>query len=61
MSEVAITFMRFGFLIALWLAVVAIVLVLRKDLAAPREARPQPARGAGLPAPSSPPVPPPAP
>jgi pSer/pThr/pTyr-binding forkhead associated (FHA) protein len=58
MSEVAITFMRFGFLLALWLVVAAIVMVLRKDLAAPREARPQPSRSAGLPAPSTPPVPP---
>lgn len=58
MSEVAITFLRFGFLIGLWLVVAAIVLVLRRDLAAPREARPQPARAAGLPAPASPPVPP---
>ncbi len=58
MSEVAITFMRFGFLIALWLVVAAIVLVLRRDLAAPREAKPQPPRGAGLPAPTTPPVPP---
>jgi pSer/pThr/pTyr-binding forkhead associated (FHA) protein len=59
MSELAITLMRFGFLIALWLVVLAIVLVLRKDLAAPREAKPQAAgRTAGLPSPSSPPVPP---
>jgi hypothetical protein len=60
MSELAITLMRFGFLAALWLAVIAIVLVLRRDLAAPREARPQPASRAtpGLPAPTAPPVPP---
>jgi hypothetical protein len=58
MSELAITVMRFGFLIALWLAVFAIVLVLRRDLAAPREAKPQPAAGRGLPAPATPPVPP---
>lgn len=59
MSELAITLLRFGFLIALWLGVVAIVLVLRRDLAAPREARPQAARPtSGLPAPTAPPVPP---
>ena len=60
MSELAITIMRFGFLAALWLAVFAIVLVLRRDLAAPKEARPQPAsrRAPGLPTPSAPPVPP---
>jgi len=59
MSELALTLLRFGFLIVLWLGVLAIVLVLRRDLAAPREARPQPARhSSGLPAPSAPPVPP---
>jgi pSer/pThr/pTyr-binding forkhead associated (FHA) protein len=59
MSELALTLMRFGFLAALWLGVLAIVVVLRRDLAAPREARPQAARpGAGLPTPSAPPVPP---
>ncbi|MCU0301456.1 MAG: FHA domain-containing protein [Candidatus Nanopelagicales bacterium] len=57
MSELVITLMRFGFLIALWLAVVAIVLVLRRDLAAPKEARPQ-AAASRLPSPSAPPVPP---
>jgi hypothetical protein len=35
-SEFAITLMRFGFLAALWLGVFAIVLVLRRDLAAPK-------------------------
>ncbi|HEX6887474.1 MAG TPA: FHA domain-containing protein [Candidatus Nanopelagicales bacterium] len=60
MSELVITILRFGFLAALWLAVAAIVLVLRRDLAAPKEARPHavPVRGAGLPTPSAPPVPP---
>lgn len=59
MSELALTLLRFGFLAALWFGVVAIVLVLRRDLAAPREARPQAPRNvAGLPTPSSPPVPP---
>ena len=60
MSELAVTLMRFGFLIALWLGVFAIVMVLRRDLSAPREAKPQPAaRSApGLQTPSAPPVPP---
>ena len=60
MSEFAITLMRFGFLAALWLGVFAIVLVLRRDLAAPKEARPQSvSRSApGLPTPSTPAVPP---
>ncbi len=62
MSELAITLMRFGFLVALWAGVVAIVLVLRRDLAAPREAKPHagaPARSrGGLPTSSAPPVPP---
>ncbi len=61
MSEFAITVMRFGFLAALWIAVLAIVTVLRRDLAAPREAKPQaaPKRSAtGLPSASAPPVPP---
>ena len=60
MSELAVTLMRFGFLLALWVGVAAIVLVLRRDLAAPREARPQAVNrtAPGLPAPTSPPVPP---
>jgi pSer/pThr/pTyr-binding forkhead associated (FHA) protein len=59
MSELALTLMRFGFLAALWIGVLAIVWVLRRDLAAPREARPQAARPApGLPVPTAPPVPP---
>lgn len=60
MSELAITLMRFGFLAALWLVVVGIVMVLRRDLAAPKGARPQAAmRSApGLPTSSSPAVPP---
>lgn len=59
MSELAITIMRFGFLAALWLGVVAIVLVLRRDLAAPRDAKPAGRASADrLPAPSAPPVPP---
>lgn len=60
MSELAITLLRFGFLIGLWAVVIVIVVVLRRDLAAPREARPQPAGRAasGLPTSSSPAVPP---
>lgn len=60
MSELAITVLRFGFLAALWLGVTAIVLVLRRDLAAPREAKPQASirPASGLPAAASPPVPP---
>jgi pSer/pThr/pTyr-binding forkhead associated (FHA) protein len=60
MSELAITLMRFGFLIALWAVVLGIVLVLRRDLGAPRAARPQPAGrpAPGLPTASSPAVPP---
>ncbi len=60
MSELAVTLMRFGFLIALWAVVGLIVVVLRRDLAAPREARPQPAGRAasGLPTAASPAVPP---
>jgi len=60
MSELAITLMRFGFLAALWFAIFAIVMVLRRDLAAPKEARPQAASrpAPGLPTSSAPPVPP---
>jgi hypothetical protein len=59
MSELALTLMRGGFLVALWIGVLAIVLVLRRDLAAPREARPQGSRPSpGLPSPTAPPVPP---
>lgn len=62
MSELAITLLRYGFLLAMWVLVAAIVMVLRRDLLAPKEARPQSAaalnRNAGLPAPAAPPVPP---
>ena len=40
MSELALTIFRFGFLALLWFAVFATVGVLRRDLKAPREARP---------------------
>lgn len=39
MSELAITLLRLGFLVLLWVAVFAIVGTLRRDLRAPREAR----------------------
>jgi pSer/pThr/pTyr-binding forkhead associated (FHA) protein len=39
MSEFALTMMRLGFLVLLWIAVFAVIAVLRRDLAAPREAR----------------------
>ena len=63
MSALAITLLRYGFLLALWVLVAAIVMALRRDLMAPKEARPQAAsaglgRNAGLPAPAAPPVPP---
>lgn len=56
MSDLAITLMRFGFLAALWIAVFAIVLVLRRDLAAPKEAKPLGPRTSanGLPAGATP-------
>lgn len=40
MSELALTLFRLGFLILLWLAVFWTLAVLRRDLRAPREARP---------------------
>ena len=40
MSELALTLLRLGFLALLWIAVFATVGVLRRDLKAPREARP---------------------
>ena len=39
MSEFALTLMRLGFLALLWIAVFSALAVLRRDLAAPREAR----------------------
>jgi pSer/pThr/pTyr-binding forkhead associated (FHA) protein len=39
MSEFALTMMRLGFLGLLWIAVFSSIAVLRRDLAAPREAR----------------------
>ena len=40
MSELALTLIRLGFLALLWLAVIIVIGVLRRDLRAPREARP---------------------
>ena len=40
MSELALTLIRLGFLALLWAFVVVTVLVLRRDLTAPAEARP---------------------
>lgn len=39
MSEFALTLMRLGFLMLLWIAVFSAIAVLRRDLRAPREAR----------------------
>lgn len=39
MSELALTLMRLGFLVLLWIAVFSAIAVLRRDLQAPREAR----------------------
>jgi len=39
MSELALTLMRLGFLVLLWIAVFSSIAVLRRDLTAPREAR----------------------
>ena len=40
MSELVLTLLRLGFLLLLWSLVVITVLVLRRDLRAPRDARP---------------------
>lgn len=61
MSELVIQVLRLSFLAALWLGVWAIVMVLRRDLAAPRDAKPAapaPRADTRLPAPIAPPVPP---
>ncbi len=59
MSELALTLLRLTFLVLLWVLVLVTVLVLRRDLKAPRDARPlAPARGGGLPpAPTAPAAP----
>ena len=40
MSELLLTLLRLGFLLLIWLLVVVTILVLRRDLRAPRDARP---------------------
>ena len=39
MSELVLTLLRLGFLVLIWLLVIVAVLVLRRDLRAPRDAR----------------------
>jgi hypothetical protein len=39
-SELVLTLLRLGFLVLIWLLVVVTILVLRRDLRAPRDARP---------------------
>lgn len=40
MSELALTLLRIGFLVALWVFVIVTILVLRRDLRQPAEAKP---------------------
>lgn len=54
MSELALTLLRLGFLVLLWVGVLFTLSVLRRDLRAPREARPV-ALAAGQHQPASPP------
>jgi pSer/pThr/pTyr-binding forkhead associated (FHA) protein len=53
-SELVLTLLRLGFLLLIWLLVLVTVLVLRRDLRAPRDARPLvatgPSRGGSAPA-----------
>lgn len=52
MSELLVNIVRIGFLIALWWFVISVVGVLRRDLQAPRDAKPlTPARIANKPSP----------
>jgi hypothetical protein len=51
MSELALTLLRLGFLVLLWVGVLTTLSALRRDLRAPREARP-----AGVPVTIPPPV-----
>ena len=53
MSELALTLQRLGFLVLLWVGVLFTLSVLRRDLRAPREARPTALAG-GQPAASTP-------
>ena len=54
MSELALTLLRLGFLVLLWVGALFTLSVLRRDLRAPREARPV-ALAAGQQQPSAPP------
>jgi hypothetical protein len=56
-SELALTLLRLAFLLLLWGLVLAIVLVLRRDLRAPRDARPLVAAGPPAPRPERAPRP----
>jgi pSer/pThr/pTyr-binding forkhead associated (FHA) protein len=47
MSELALTLLRLGFLVLLWVGVFYTLSVLRRDLRAPREARPTPLTAPG--------------
>ncbi len=52
MSELLVSIVRIGFLVALWWFVISVVGVLRRDLQAPRDAKPlTPARSAKSPCP----------
>lgn len=52
MSELLLSLFRIGFLVALWWFVFTVVSVLRRDLQAPRDAKPMtPARSRSLPSP----------
>ena len=52
MSELLLSILRIGFLIALWWFVLTVVSVLRRDLQAPRDAKPlTPARSSKRPSP----------
>ena len=50
MSELALTLLRLGFLVLLWVGVLTTLSVLRRDLRAPREARPAAVNVSGAPA-----------
>jgi pSer/pThr/pTyr-binding forkhead associated (FHA) protein len=59
MTEFGLTLLRLAFLAALWVFVIVTVLILRRDLAQPREARPAVAnRSPRAPKPAKPPKPP---
>lgn len=56
MSELALTLLRLGFLVLLWVGVLFTLSVLRRDLRAPREARPVALAPAGSQQPVTPPT-----